>query len=364
MAPPTQVEISIPNAEVASSPKPHTVYNITLRLPLRSFSIQKRFSDFTTLHSTLTSQASQAPPAPLPAKTWFSSTVSSPELTEERRRTLETYLRSINENSEARWRDTSAWRSFLNLPSNLSTKSSAASTLHDAITSTNSTKDPELWLDQYKQLKRMLQDAREELTKRDAAENTQSQHEAGANAKKLLVKSGTMISNLEQSLKKQRDEWGTGRLGDGEMRRRNDLVSTARKEKDTLESILSNMVAKSRVDAEVADKAALVNNSSNGNGYHGNGAGGRKPGRVLGKESAKTRELDNQGVLQLQQQMMTEQDEDVDILAKAIRRQKELAVQINQELYEQNDLLGLMEEDVDRVDGKIKIARKRIAKIS
>jgi regulator of vacuolar morphogenesis len=42
---------------------------------------------------------------------------------------------------------------------------------------------------------------------------------------------------------------------------------------------------------------------------------------------------------------------------------KEMGVAINTEIVEQNAMLGLLEEDVERVDGKIKIAKKRIAKI-
>jgi regulator of vacuolar morphogenesis len=40
-----------------------------------------------------------------------------------------------------------------------------------------------------------------------------------------------------------------------------------------------------------------------------------------------------------------------------------MGVQINTEIVEQNAMLGLFEEDVERVDGKVKIAKKRIAKI-
>ena len=116
------------------------------------------------------------------------------------------------------------------------------------------------------------------------------------------------------------------------------------------------MVAKSAVDKTVADtidsKAALL--------------GPSKPatGRVLGRESDKTRALDNQGVLRLQKQMMQEQDEDVMVLARAVARQRELGMQIQEELVVQNEMLGMLDEDVTRVQGKMDVARKRIGKIS
>src|SRR5271170_2840481 len=98
MAP--QVEISIPSTTISRTSKPYTIYNITLRLPLRSFTVQKRYSDFITLHKSLSDQVGDAPPAPLPAKSWFSRTVSNATLMEDRRRGLEQYLQTINESDD------------------------------------------------------------------------------------------------------------------------------------------------------------------------------------------------------------------------------------------------------------------------
>lgn len=354
-----QVEISIPNTQTSSTPKPYTLYNITLRLPLRSFTLQKRYSDFTTLHSALTSQAGAAPPAPLPSKSWFTRTTSSPELTEERRKGLEIYLTTINESDDERWRNTSAWRTFLNLPSNTTSRSST-STLHKALNGPGGSqpiRDPVVWLDHHRDLKAQLHDARLHLTRRDQASTAQAQHEASAQAKKFLVRAGTMIQTLDSGLENlsSTSSWGTPKLGEGELRRRRDLLSSAKREKEGLENLLSAMVAKSAVDKTVVDKSdstALL--------------GPPKPasGRVLGKESAKTRALDNQGVLQLQKQMMHEQDEDVMVLARAVARQKELGIQIQEELEVQNEMLGMLDEDVTRVQGKMDVARKRIGKIS
>ena len=182
-----------------------------------------------------------------------------------------------------------------------------------------------------------------------------------------------MISMLERGLKSAGDEWGAReRLGDGEMRRRKDLMAQARKEKDDLEGLLSKIGTRQNVEAVVEKLTSTQSNgdSSNTAAAGGGGGGGgivaARPskGRVLGKETAKTRELDNTGVLQLQQQMMREQDEDVDVLTAAVIRQRELATQINEELTYQEGLFNVVEEDVDRLNGKINVARKRVAKIS
>ncbi|KAE8322868.1 hypothetical protein BDV39DRAFT_196335 [Aspergillus sergii] len=351
---------------------PYTVYNLTLRLPLRSFTISKRYSDFLNFHKTLLTQTNVPPPAPLPQKTWFKNTVSNASLREDRRQALEAYLQAINDADDPRWRNSSAWRAFLNLPS-AANASHTSTRLHAAITDPGSSadnpiSDPTLWLDVYRDMKSHLHDARLHLTRRDQETTPQKQHESSARAKSSLVRAGSLVAALEEGLKvmgetanRAQSPSGRGRggsLGDGELRRRKDLLINARKEKDGLEDLLNAMAAKSRVDHAVAsaqDKEALVGSAS------------RKParsGRVLGKETERTRELDNQGVLQLQRQTMEDQDQSVEELLKIIRRQKELGIAINEEVEIQNALLSMANEDAERVHRKIDIGKKRIGKIS
>jgi regulator of vacuolar morphogenesis len=175
-----------------------------------------------------------------------------------------------------------------------------------------------------------------------------------------------MITALEEGLsniqKVASEGWGGQKLGDGEIRRRKDLIAAARKDKDGLEDLLSAMAAKSRLDnavASIPDKSSLLTSSTSTSKPSGRGGG-----RVLGKETNETRELDNQGVLQLQQQKMHEQDLDVDEIRKIVQRQRELGERINEELEVQNEMLRMVDEDVDRVKGKIDVAKRRIGKIS
>jgi regulator of vacuolar morphogenesis len=367
------IEISIPSATVNPNPKPHTVYNITVRLPLRSYTVQKRYSDFLEVNTSLTSVTGQAPPASLPAKSWFARTINNPELTEQRRQGLETYVQTINSSNDSRWRHNAVWRAFLNLPSSFSTtNSSKADTLHSFITGPTGANnapisDPVLWLDVHRDLKTHLHDARLHLTTRDQASTPQKQHEAGAAAKSSLVKAGSILSALEGGLTQIQKSPQT-KLGDGELRRRKDLIASARKDRDGLENLLSAMTQKSKLDsavASVADKDSLLASSTTGTNTGGTAtpAGRPKAGRVLGKETNETRELDNQGVVQLQKQKMADQDLDVEELRKIIQRQRELGTQIHEELEVQNDLLRMVDEDVDRVQGKIDVAKKRIGKI-
>ncbi|RJE21203.1 SNARE complex subunit Vam7 [Aspergillus sclerotialis] len=360
--------------------------------------ISKRYSDFVSLHSALISQTAAPPPAPLPRKAWFSSTTSNAALRENRRIGLETYLRAINEDEDKRWRNSSAWRAFLNLPSSSSSSGPGSARFTESgvgigkgggrmfvdgdSAGDKAITDPTVWLDSYRDMKAHLHDARLHLTRRDQETTPQRQHESSAMAKSSLVRAGNGISALEAGLKEMtggsngggradgdgetgsissRSKGGGGSgLGEGEIRRRKDLLVNARKEKDGLEDLLNAMTAKRRLDSAVAsiqDKEALV-------GGGNRKASGARAGRVLGKETERTRELDNEGVLQLQRQTMEEQDLSVDELRKIVARQKELGIAINAELEIQNELLKLTDEDADRLQRKVDIGKKRVDKIS
>lgn len=359
------IEISIPTTTLSHTSPPHTLYHITLRLPLRSFTVSKRYSDFAAFHSNLVSQTNSQPPVPLPPKSWFSKTVSNERFREERRRGLEAYLRAINEAPDGRWRTSSAWRAFLNLPTAAATSksngtSNTFSRLHAAITdpgaaANTAITDPTLWLDYYRDMKSHLHDARLHLSRRDQETTPQKQHESSAQAKTSLVRAGSMISTLEEGLKSlsgrgTQESSKSSSLGDGELRRRKDLLINARKEREGLEDLLHAMAAKSRIDhtvASVQDVAALLN-AGNADAVNGGRRTPARSGRVLGKETERTRELDNEGVLQLQQQTIRDQDQSVEELMKIIIRQRELGTAIHEELEVQNELLKLADEDTDR----------------
>ncbi|KAK5989872.1 Vacuolar morphogenesis-like-like protein [Cladobotryum mycophilum] len=352
MAPPPEIAIPSTSVSEEGSAKPYTLYNITLRLPLRSFVVQKRYTDFVDLHNNLVEQVGAPPPFPLPGKHWLKSTVKSPELTKERQDGLEKYLRTVAESPDRRWRDTSAWRVFLNLPSSSASNStiSAAGMVQNA---SAAMADPGTWLDIHRELKQCLHEARQCLSKRDGAAdsgNLTAAAEAAAAAKRVLVKASGLVNTLGDGVRKMQE---ANRLGDGELRRRRDLISAAKMERDGLDKLASSMPGSASPSGRTGLNQSL---------------GGHKPaqgGRVLGavSETAKTRELDNQGVLMLQKQEMHAQDAQIEQLAAIIRRQKEMGIQISEEVERQTELLDSLEADVDRVDGKVKVANRRIKKM-
>ncbi|KAK3494845.1 uncharacterized protein B0T23DRAFT_427800 [Neurospora hispaniola] len=387
MAPPAEISIpttsiSTPSSESGGSSKPFTLYNITLRLPLRSFVVQKRYSDFLALHQALTSLVGSPPPEPLPAKNWFKSTVNSPELTEKRRVALERYLRAIAEPPDRRWRDTPVWRAFLNLPGGASGANAAASTagsgsgiegkipaigLKDANLAAAS--DPGTWLDLHRELKGALHEARVALGRRDGATENMTKLEAGAAAKRALVRAGSLLGALQEGLGVLKSG---GRVGEGELRRRRDLLAAARVERDGLDKLSSSLAHASR---EAARQASISGPSGSGSssgeageraklfaGSTGAGGGSVRGGRVLGAplpETERTRELDNEGVLQLQRDTMRDQDMEVEALARIVRRQKEMGLAINDEVERQTNMLDNLNTNVDVVDKKLRVAKGR-----
>nr|POF15012.1 vacuolar morphogenesis protein 7 like [Quercus suber] len=372
------LQISIPTASTAelAGSKPYTVYHIVLQLPLRKHETRKRYTDFTTLHAQLTSQTGASPPAPLPAKSWLRRTVNNAALTEERRQGLERYVKSIIESEDARWRSSSPWRSFLNLSSGMSTMSADGTLSKTAAgrpgSQNGAIQDPTQWLEAHRDLKTQIQTARSKLKQREAATTPQVQHSMSAEAKASLVRAAASIAQLDDALRSMSaaskgDDAGWGgakKLGDNEIRRRRDLVSAAKKEVEGLEGLLKSMATKNAQSSFNNSTAATTDDKE----ALWRGTSAAKPrGRVLGgppKETERTRELDNSGVLQLQQQIMQEQDEDVLSLGKTVAKLKDMGILINEELAIQNEMLGLMEQDADRLQGKIDVGRRRIGKIS
>jgi len=388
------LKISVPTTQeqTPENGKAYTSYTIKIEhpFPRAATTLQKRYSDFSALDSSLRSEVGAAPPAPLPPKSWLGgflglgTTTSTPEAIEKRRAGLEAYLRAIESAEDGRWRVSKAYKQFLELGEKDGANGKKAAGFPGSQFGKDRVRDSSDWLDKHSELKSNLQDARRWLTKREQATAATAQHEAAANAKKSLVRAGTLISALEEGLsrlggsgKKTSDDWSGEKLGDGEIRRRKDMISGLRKERDGLDSVLNSMAVKAAISGSgtsstpsTSSSAAVTESQKAGlfssrNTSHPTKSSSSR--RVLGgppaAETNKTRELDNEGVLQLQQQIIQEQDEDLVDLSTVVRRMKEMGVQINTEIVEQNAMLGLFEEDVERVDGKIRIAKKRVDKI-
>ncbi|KAI5799551.1 hypothetical protein FPQ18DRAFT_96978 [Pyronema domesticum] len=73
-----------------------------------------------------------------------------------------------------------------------------------------------------------------------------------------------------------------------------------------------------------------------------------------------TEPMPSQSILQLHDRVMNEQDESLDRLSASIRNQRELSMAIGDELEDHVRLLGDVEEQVDRHQGRLDSARRRL----
>lgn len=344
--------LAIPTTTLSAPPgKPHTLYHITLALPLRTLTVSRRYSEFLVLHSQLVSITGMPPPLPPPPKAYFTRTISNPTLTENRRLALESYMHAILLSADPRWRDSPPWRTFLNLPAHSSGSNSAASSITNlawggggGVGAPGPITDPAQWLDSHRHAKTLLHDARMQLAKRDQAVSAADQHEASAGAKRCLIKASTVIAALDAGLKTRNKEDSTSSLLDGEIRRRRDLLSAARKERDGLESLANSLAAKRNASTSATAAAAP-------SGERTALFAGKPRGRVLGAplpETERTRELDNVGVLQLNDEFMREQDKVVAGLLGNVTRMREIGTAIGEEIDVQNRMLGALDADVEK----------------
>ena len=361
------VSLTIPSTAVVAGFKAYTVYEISVQTPLRSFSVPKRYSEFVDLHNNLTTQIGTSPPATLPPKHYLSRTTNNEALTESRRTQLELYLNTINNTSNAKWRGAPAWRSFLTLSGEVPPISTQHDNSEEAFSNrtTGNLSDPMLWLDRHRELQHVLQEARLAIVARETLAEPSSVRVNATEAKKALVRADALLSMLQTGLDNKETEWGSERLGQGEMRRRRDLLAKAKQGKGDLEKLFSATTSKRELDREIEAKGNLMEPGANQSvsSLTSTFRPSHK-GRILGKETSQTKGLDNGEVLQLQKKLIEGQDEDVLALSATVRRQKELAIQINEELEVQTDMLALIDEDVNRVGSKVNVARKRAAEIT
>ncbi|KAK9380489.1 uncharacterized protein V2V93DRAFT_370813 [Kockiozyma suomiensis] len=374
----SDVDISIRSYSTNPTPKPHTVYHIQVRLPLRSYTLMKRYSEFVTLAYQLENSVNDDLPFKLPKKHLFNNSVTNLDIVEERRDGLEKFLRDIQRSSDSRWRLTDTWREFMGLGGKAGEGASGSSSLLSSqssnpsliMSSGQNVGDPIVWLDTLHEVKSLLHVARKYLSDRDTTSSATDSRTAAAEAKKCLVQTGTKIVMLDRGLKELSNS-----VGQGELRRRTDMLNLVRKEREGLESLAATVsrnqsAAPSTPSSDSAtgeDAAAL--DAARAALFTGSkgvvGAVTTSARRVLGPlvETAETRQQDNRGLLDLQMQKMRDQEESLEEFSKILARQRQLGVEINDELELQTEMIRMLEDDVDNSDGKLRRADRALRKV-
>ena len=79
-----------------------------------------------------------------------------------------------------------------------------------------------------------------------------------------------------------------------------------------------------------------------------------------GRETDTTAELSSQGLLQVQQDVMQQQDQELEALERTVVGTKHIALQINEETELHNRLLDDLDENVDGTSSRLKAAQRRL----
>ncbi|KAJ1743789.1 hypothetical protein LPJ78_001149 [Coemansia sp. RSA 989] len=397
--------VKIPLTETRTEPNTHVVYGLHVQGPVRSWTVWHRYSDFLVLAYELSREfPGSLPPGTLPPKrsmtSWFSKLSSNDvEFIEERRHALERYLQSMIVCDDDRWRLSKSLQSFLAPASKgskyLAGKNTSISNTGSETGSLNSDSSwvtAASWLNDHREAEQVVRDIRQCILCRENAltrNEISTSHQSLLQAKRQLTELARSIKGLEAGLEQIK-----GSLTAGELLRRQDMLMRLNEDKANLTRIVTgpNVASSSGDRSALLDGASSASGSTRVIGWAGSGNNGlhRMPGsmpmhsqgmaqqgmsdsgsrqaprsrRIFGnsnppQETNETRGLDNQGLLQLQNDRMQEQDRIASEFSLLLRRQREMGHAIGDELDLQNQLLTELDQDLDRTGNKLAAARRQ-----
>ncbi|KAI9506847.1 Phox homologous domain-containing protein [Coemansia spiralis] len=326
--------VKIPTTETRTEPDTHTEYGLQVQGPVRSWTVWRRYNEFLTLANDLSREfPGVETPVPLPPKSLTSCNVGQLEFVEERRRALERYIQSMIMSEDDRWRTSKTLQKFL-APG---TKGANWIT-------------PASWLNDQRDAEQLARDVRQSIVRRENAltrNEVSVSHQCLLQAKRQLTELGRTLKTLEQGL-----EMIKSSLTSGELLRRQDMLMRMNEEKGNLNRIvLGTGLVSGSSDRTTLLSAAASRQAPRSRRIFGNSS--------LPQETNETRGLDDQGLLQMQNQRMEEQDQLAAELSAHLRRQREMGLAIGNELDIHNQLLGELEQDLDRTGNKLTAARRQ-----
>lgn len=308
--------------------------------------IYRRFSEFWELKSRLERQFGAELPYELPARKfglWKRSAVD-PTIIEERKAQLAKFLRDLlNDSFDTKWKNSSHVAKFLKLSADWNATAGQPATNPGAHqTQSLDLKDAVQWMIKLKDCKTALEQAKQV---------------GNSHRSKLLMELRLDLYNMETGL---REQVSTQQIDNAESERRSNLLTALKRDINemALEKAYDTDTHFSEGDSAADDhdrvKSALFPDLVSQRTPKKPLAGRRKFG-----ETNETEQLDNQQLLQLHKSKMRDQDKELEEMRKIIQRQKNLSVEMNQELAQQNDLLDLMGNDVDNTATRLRTANRK-----
>lgn len=337
------IEVTIPTVTPVGN---YSLYDLEIAIRLNKYKvdryrISKRYSDFVQLRQSLEQQRITQLPE-LPSK-YASLYKRNETLLNERKSGLTKFATSLL--NDRQLRGEAQVLNFFNIPKStiveLNMLNSGNSTAEKPMmgNSINNIDSAQQWMEVYKTVKSLLQDARTKIF-----------------GKGNVIEIRKSLKNAESNIELLKSYLSTTQeLGAGEIRRRKELLLSVTKELTELNEIFRSMNF-----TELSDKQSINSAHANELFKTQNSSGRRTLGRT--KETSQTKKLDNRGLLQVQQQEMKNQDQSLEALRDMILRQKQIGIAVNEEIGIQNELLDSLNQEVDQSTSKLKVARGKINK--
>ncbi|KAJ3237527.1 hypothetical protein HDU81_009341 [Chytriomyces hyalinus] len=347
------------------------------------------------------------------------ASAADPAKIRDRRVGLEKYLEAMRTASDERWRSSQAWADFLGIPfdvkSGVYSSSSVSSYVPPASSSSNTPSssgttvpvivmDADQWIDEYRTVFGECRSIREAIATKEGfaasgnASATQMALVQIRNAVRAVTEHVALLDTvlrdhvIQSAITSGKDDRGKSAinskdtpspwaseptspkgarrakvpfqaLSQFELQRREDMLVNLKEEKDKV-SLLMTSSAQSASHALMGTNSGGIGDSSKGELLSHNGSS-RINRRAFGAsavphETEETLALTNAGLVQLQQRQMNEQDQVLESLSTVIGRQREIGAMMQNELDLQNQMLGDLAEDVDRVSGNMKHVTKKM----
>ncbi|DBA91860.1 hypothetical protein WJX77_007929 [Trebouxia sp. C0004] len=197
--------------------------------------------------------------------------------------------------------------------------------------------DTDKWLGSYEDATNMANETLSSIQERNI-----KQSNGGPEASRISAAARRKLANLATLLDRLADMLESPEcisVSEHEKNRRRDLVTALRNRREQMQMSLKR-------DHGQQNRAALVQQA----GQHSGPA----------QETDRTAELDNLGILDMQQDVMQEQELNLAQMEQSVASTRHLALTINEELHVQERLLEDFEEEVDMSHNKMRAAQKRI----
>lgn len=314
-------------------------YRVKISLPLRSISVEKRYSDFVELVKSLSGELGLSTsdfPYKLPPKSGPFG--NKRKIAEQRQLRLTEFLLDIVKDRDLQNRVTV--HRFLQLPKNFRFSrdlfESEDVKYNDEkflIDDSDAAIEKDQWLTYFRVV-------RSSVSKLSQDKNLAAQVETREKIKKYIQ------PNVEKLTRSLSHLSNTGVIDKSEVTSRTTKLSQLQND---IEQTLS---IHSRMEREPATNISLM------------GRVFGKPGAGVVREQESTAGLNNQQLFQQQQQIHQQQDQEIEQLRKIIARQRLMGQAINQEVEEQNEMLDRFSEEVDSSSDKLRNARTRAKKIA